>query len=123
MPFAARHAIAFSPAKQVLRLLAWFCALLLLASTAHAQLFLNVNKSFNPINPNVGQTASMVVTFANTNPTVSATSIAGTDTLPSGLAFVNAGSGNCSFTTSVSATYTGGATLNCSRASTPESHS
>lgn len=94
------------------RFLWWFCALFLLGSAAHAQLFLNVNKSFSPINPNLGQTASMVVTFANTNPTVSATSIAGTDTLPAGLAFVNAGSGTCAFATSVSATYTGGATLN-----------
>jgi len=92
--------------------LASFWAIFLFSTAAHAQLFLNVNKSFNPINPGVGQTASMVVTFANTNPTVSATSVAGTDTLPSGLALVNAGSGTCGLVTSVSATYTGGATLN-----------
>ena len=82
------------------------------SNMAHAQLFLNVNKSFTPINPNVGQTASMVVTFSNTNPTTSATAVSGTDTLPSGLAFISAGSGTCAFATSVSATYTGGATLN-----------
>lgn len=115
MKFFVLHLIAFSSlAKHALRLLACSCVLLMLSGTAHAQLFLNVNKSFNPINPNVGQTATLLVSFANTNPTTSATAVSGTDTLPSGLAYVNSGLSGCSFATSVSATYSGGATLNWS---------
>lgn len=94
-----------------LRVVATLCTLLLASGMAHAQLFLNVNKSFTPINLNVGQTSSLVITFANTSPTTSATNVAGTDTLPAGLAYTTAGVGTCSLTPAVAATFVGGGTL------------
>lgn len=84
---------------------------LLLALPAQAQLFLNVNKSFSPINLNLGQTSIMTITFASTSPDATVTNVSGTDTLPAGLSYLNAGAGTCGFTTTVSALETGGATL------------
>jgi uncharacterized repeat protein (TIGR01451 family) len=87
-------------------------ALLMGFGLAHAQAFLDVNKSFSPVNPAVGRTATMVITFTNNNPAATATLVSGTDTLPSGLAYATAGAGNCALTTTVTALFTGSATLN-----------
>jgi uncharacterized repeat protein (TIGR01451 family) len=93
------------------RVILCFWALLMLSCTVQAQAFLDVNKSFSPINPNVGQTAQMVITFANTSLVNPATLVAGTDTLPAGLAYVNAGTGTCGLLTSVAAPFTAGASM------------
>ena len=87
------------------------CALLLWTGLAQAQTFLNVNKSFAPINVAVGKTSSLVITFSNTSGDTSATSVAGTDTLPAGLALVSVGANTCGFSTAASALFSVGATL------------
>lgn len=99
---------------------AWVCtALLMFSGLAQAQLFLNVNKSFNPISVGVGRTSSLVITFANTNPTTSATALSGTDTLPTGAAYVSAGSATCGIVPVVGSLFTGGGTLTWSGGTVP----
>ncbi len=87
------------------------CALLLWTGLAQAQTFLNVNKSFTPINVAVGKTSSLVITFSNTSGDTSATAVAGTDTLPAGLALISVGASTCGFNTAASALFSVGATL------------
>jgi uncharacterized repeat protein (TIGR01451 family) len=87
------------------------CALLLWTGLAQAQTFLNVNKSFAPINVAVGKTSSLVITFSNTSGDTSATAVAGTDTLPAGLALISVGASTCGFNTAASALLSVGATL------------
>lgn len=95
-------------------------ALLWLASgAANAQLFLNVNKSFNPINPNVGATSTLQITLANTSPDTSATLVSGTDTLPAGLAYVAIGSTTCSIAASIPSPFVNGGTMTWSAGVVP----
>jgi uncharacterized repeat protein (TIGR01451 family) len=80
--------------------LAWLKVLVLLTAwwlpaSAQAQAFLNVNKAFSPATLSVGQTASFVVTFANTDSVNAITSVQGTDTLPAGLALVRVDGSTC----------------------------
>jgi uncharacterized repeat protein (TIGR01451 family) len=105
--------------RHTLRILA--ALLLFLCGAAHAQLFLNVNKTFSPINPNVGATSTLRITLANTSPDTSATAVAGTDTLPAGLAYVSIASTSCSIATSIPSPFIGGGTMTWSSGVIPPS--
>ena len=77
---------------QLLRLLG---LTLLLGSAGLAHAVIDINKSFNPINRDVGQTATLVISVFNSNPVNPATAVAFTDTMPAGISVTSVISNTC----------------------------
>lgn len=81
-----------------------WCLVLLITGLGSAHAVVDVNKAFNPINRNVGQTSTLVITLFNSNPSSSATAAAFTDTMPAGVSVTSVLSNSCGGTASATGT-------------------
>jgi uncharacterized repeat protein (TIGR01451 family) len=99
------------------RLLRWLALAWLLMASWSAHAVIDTNKSYNPINRNVGQTATLIISIFNSDPVNSATAASFTDTMPAGMSVSAVLSNSCGGTataTGTQLTLTGGTVPNAS---------